>query len=47
MVDFSQLEQTVLDRLIAGGLRDFTDELKVVLIDEYQDTNLLQESPLL
>lgn len=44
MVDFAQLEQTVLDRLLAGGLRDFTDELKVVLVDEYQDTNLLQES---
>ena len=43
MVDFAQLEQTVLARLEAGGLREFTDELKVVLVDEYQDTNLLQE----
>lgn len=44
MVDFSQLEQTVLDRLKSGGLKEFTDELSVVLVDEYQDTNLLQES---
>jgi DNA helicase-2/ATP-dependent DNA helicase PcrA len=44
MVDFAQLEQTVLARLQGGGLADFTDELKVVLVDEYQDTNLLQES---
>ncbi|MCW1886723.1 DEAD/DEAH box helicase [Luteolibacter flavescens] len=44
MVDFSQLEQTVLDRLRAGGFKEFTDELQVVLVDEYQDTNLLQES---
>lgn len=44
MVDFSQLEQTVLDRLRAGGFKEFTDELDVVLVDEYQDTNLLQES---
>ncbi len=43
MVDFAQLEQTVLTRLAAGGLTDFTNELKVVLVDEYQDTNLLQE----
>jgi DNA helicase-2/ATP-dependent DNA helicase PcrA len=44
MVDFAQLEQTVLSRLQGGGLLDFTNELKVILVDEYQDTNLLQES---
>ncbi|MEZ5325783.1 MAG: ATP-dependent helicase [Verrucomicrobiales bacterium] len=44
MVDFAQLEQTVLDRLRAGGLKEFTDDLEVVLVDEYQDSNLLQES---
>jgi len=43
MVDFSQLEQTVLERLQAGGMKEFTDELEVVLVDEYQDSNLLQE----
>ena len=44
MVDFAQLEQTVLDRLRAGGFKEFTDALEVVMVDEYQDTNLLQES---
>jgi DNA helicase-2/ATP-dependent DNA helicase PcrA len=44
MVDFAQLEQTVLDRLRVGGFKEFTDELKALLVDEYQDTNLLQES---
>lgn len=44
MVDFAQLEQTVLERLHAGGFQEFTDELEVVMVDEYQDTNLLQES---
>jgi DNA helicase-2/ATP-dependent DNA helicase PcrA len=44
MVDFAQLEQTVLARLSAGGFTEFTNELEVVLVDEYQDTNLLQES---
>lgn len=43
MVDFSLLEHEVLQRLKAGQLREFTDELEVVLVDEYQDTNLLQE----
>lgn len=44
MVDFAQLEQTVLDRLRSGGLHEFTDQLEVVLVDEYQDSNFLQES---
>jgi DNA helicase-2/ATP-dependent DNA helicase PcrA len=44
MVDFSMLEQEVLVRLRAGKLSEFTDQLQVVLVDEYQDTNLLQES---
>jgi DNA helicase-2/ATP-dependent DNA helicase PcrA len=43
MVDFTQLEQTVYTRLKAGGMKEFTDELKVVMVDEYQDSNLLQE----
>src|SRR5262249_24595181 len=33
----------VLSRLRSGKLAEFTKELKVVLVDEYQDTNLLQE----
>jgi DNA helicase-2/ATP-dependent DNA helicase PcrA len=44
MVDFPMLEQEVLNRLKAGKLKEFTDNLQVVLVDEYQDTNLLQES---
>lgn len=43
MVDFALLEFEVLQRLRAGQLSDFTQDLKVVLVDEYQDTNLLQE----
>lgn len=43
MVDFSLLEDEVLKRLRSGQLKEFTDELEVVLVDEYQDTNLLQE----
>jgi DNA helicase-2/ATP-dependent DNA helicase PcrA len=43
MVDFALLEFEVLQRLRAGQLSDFTQELRVVLVDEYQDTNLLQE----
>lgn len=44
MVDFSLLEHEVLTRLRSGKLSEFTDQLQVVLVDEYQDTNLLQES---
>lgn len=43
MVDFAQLEQEVLDRLQKGGFREFTETLEAVLVDEYQDSNLLQE----
>lgn len=43
MVDFALLENEVLQRLRRGQLADFTQDLKVLLVDEYQDTNLLQE----
>lgn len=43
MVDFARLEHELLQRLVAGQLIDFTQNLRVVLVDEYQDTNLLQE----
>ena len=43
MVDFSLLENEVLLRLRAGQLDEFLEELQVVLVDEYQDSNLLQE----
>lgn len=44
MVDFALLEQKVLGRLRANQLAEFTDEIEVMLVDEYQDTNLLQEA---
>lgn len=43
MVDFSLLEDAVLRRLKGGQLEEFTRDLRVVLVDEYQDSNLLQE----
>jgi DNA helicase-2/ATP-dependent DNA helicase PcrA len=43
LVDFSLLENEVLTRLRMGQLKEFTDNLEVVLVDEYQDTNLMQE----
>jgi len=43
LVDFSLLENEVLTRLRAGQLKEFTDGLEIVLVDEYQDTNLMQE----
>lgn len=43
MVDFALLEQEVLQRLRDGKLEEFRAGLRVVLVDEYQDTNLLQE----
>jgi len=44
LVDFSLLEQEVLCRLRDGKLQEFRQQLKAVLVDEYQDTNLLQEA---
>jgi DNA helicase II / ATP-dependent DNA helicase PcrA len=43
MVDFALLESEVLLRLRKKQLTEFTTDLRVVLVDEYQDTNLLQE----
>jgi DNA helicase-2/ATP-dependent DNA helicase PcrA len=43
MVDFSTLEHELLSRLRSGQMGEFTDELQIVLVDEYQDTNLMQE----
>lgn len=44
VLDFAWLEQQFYERLQAGALARFTDALHTVLVDEYQDTNLLQES---
>ncbi len=43
LVDFTLLEASLLDLLKAGALKSYTDGLRVLLVDEYQDTNLLQE----
>ena len=37
------LEDETLARLRAGDLDDWANAFKVVLVDEYQDSNLLQE----
>lgn len=42
--DFAMLETEFLNRLSSGKLDSFLDDVKVILVDEYQDTNLLQES---
>ncbi|WP_405270360.1 UvrD-helicase domain-containing protein [Methanobrevibacter sp.] len=42
-IDFAMLESQFLDKLKNGDLDAFLDEIKIVLIDEYQDTNLIQE----
>jgi DNA helicase-2/ATP-dependent DNA helicase PcrA len=43
VLDFAALEERFLERLQNGTLSDFSKGLRVVLVDEYQDTNLLQE----
>ncbi|MDX2198601.1 MAG: DEAD/DEAH box helicase [Phycisphaerae bacterium] len=42
-IDFALLEETFLQRLQQGRLQRFTDNLRALLVDEYQDTNPLQE----
>ncbi|PKN62415.1 MAG: ATP-dependent helicase [Deltaproteobacteria bacterium HGW-Deltaproteobacteria-15] len=42
-MDFALLEETFLQRLQQGRLQRFTNDLRVLLVDEYQDTNPLQE----
>ena len=43
IIDFAMLEKTFLEKLKNTDLDLFLDEIKIVLIDEYQDTNLIQE----
>jgi len=43
-MDFALLEKRFLDRLCAGRLPRSMQELKMLLVDEYQDTNPLQEA---
>lgn len=42
-IDFAMLESEFLKKLKNNELETFLNETKIVLIDEYQDTNLLQE----
>jgi DNA helicase II / ATP-dependent DNA helicase PcrA len=42
-MDFALLEETFLQRLQPGRLQRFTNSLRALLVDEYQDTNPLQE----
>lgn len=42
--DFTMLENEFFTRLETGKLDIFLKDIKIILVDEYQDTNLLQES---
>ena len=42
--DFAMLETEFLNRLNTNSFNSFLSEIKIILVDEYQDTNLLQES---
>ena len=42
--DFTIIEEQFLDRLSSGSLEEWLKDLRVILIDEYQDTNPLQEA---
>jgi DNA helicase II / ATP-dependent DNA helicase PcrA len=44
MTDFAQLERVFLDRLTDHRLNEWCAPIQVVLVDEYQDTNALQEA---
>jgi len=43
IIDFTMLESKFLEKLKNHKLDIFLNDLKIILIDEYQDTNLLQE----
>ncbi len=43
-MDFALLEKTFFERLRQGGLQRFLDGVRALLVDEYQDTNPLQEA---
>lgn len=44
LLDFAKLERHFLEQLDAYRFSDFLKSLKIILVDEYQDTNPLQES---
>jgi len=43
LMDFALLEQEILNRLQSARLKSTTQNLRALLIDEFQDTNYLQE----
>jgi DNA helicase-2/ATP-dependent DNA helicase PcrA len=43
MLDFALLEQQLLTQLQQDQPTEFLSQIRVILVDEYQDTNLLQE----
>jgi DNA helicase-2/ATP-dependent DNA helicase PcrA len=43
-MDFALLEQVFLERLTQGRMTRFSEGVRAVLVDEYQDTNPLQEN---
>lgn len=42
--DFTLLEEVLLERLNNGTINEWTSEIRAMFIDEYQDTNPLQEA---
>jgi DNA helicase-2/ATP-dependent DNA helicase PcrA len=44
VTDFAGLEYHFLEKLRGGELFDFTSQLKAIFVDEFQDTNVLQEA---
>lgn len=43
LADFARLERLLLDGLLGNTLNRVTDDVRAVLVDEFQDTNYLQE----
>ena len=43
LADFARLEELLLQRLKAGNLGQMLGNIRVLLVDEFQDTNYLQE----
>lgn len=43
LLDFVEIERQYLDRMTDGSLDDFLNSILFIFVDEYQDTNLLQE----
>jgi len=44
VMDFAELEHYFLERLQQGELSQFTSQLQAIFVDEFQDTNVLQEA---